>query len=120
MKAFKNFNAAAIYIIEDKKLNPTDLWRSTGINRTQIYRWKNDKNVQPRRKTFDKICENYEYTYRMNKGEIILQESIMNSNKNLNETNLLDKIKLQEKIITLLEDKVSSLEKKNLQLIKAI
>jgi len=70
MTLHKNRVDAALAMIAEKQLNPTDVERICGVNRTQIYRWKAGEVKQMRYDSFTKLAEALNYTIEY-KGEQI-------------------------------------------------
>ena len=70
MTLHKNRVDAALAMIAEKQLNPTDVERICGVNRTQIYRWKAGEVKQMRYDSFTKLAKALNYTIEY-KGEEI-------------------------------------------------
>lgn len=111
MTLHKNRVDAALAMIAEKQLNPTDVERICGVNRTQIYRWKAGEVKQMRYESFTKLAKALHYTI-----EYIGEEISITPHTNKQNTGDLDMeqqqmlIKYQQQEIQQLKEKIDGHE----------
>jgi len=108
MTLYKNRVDAALAMIAEKQLNPTDVERICGVNRTQIYRWKAGEVKKMRYDTFYKLADKlgYSITHKKDLIETTPQTTKQKSGElNMNQQNML--IEYQQKEIAELKERVA-------------
>ena len=99
MTLHKNRVDAALAMIAEKQLNPTDVERICGVNRTQIYRWKAGEVKQMRYESFTKLAKALNYTIEYKGEEISITPHTNKQNKgdlNMEQQQMLIKYQQQE------------------------
>lgn len=111
MQTHKNRVSAALAMIAEKQLNPTDVERICGVNRTQIYRWKSGEVKQMRYSTFNKLAEHLGYDISHNKNQIITTPHKKNNKDTQMSIQTYEYcIELQKKEITRLEEVIKRIK----------
>ena len=112
MTLHNNRVSAALHMIAEQKLNPTDVERICGVNRTQIYRWKAGEVKDMRFDSFTKLADSlgYAVAYKNEQIEITPHTKKETGNNNMEEVILKDHIALQKEKIVALEDRILELE----------
>jgi len=110
MTLHKNRVDAALAMIAEKQLNPTDVERICGVNRTQIYRWKAGEVKQMRYDSFTKLAEALNYTIEYKEEQISITPQI---NTELGDSEMNELLRTQGKLIEALERENQLLEKIN-------
>ncbi len=118
METYKNRVEAALAMIAQKQLNPTDVERICGVNRTQIYRWKSGEVKQMRPKSFDALVEKLGYKAHFTVDTITLVEIELNTPHTVTNNNIGDLtmnqqqmlIKYQQQEIQQLKNKINQHE----------
>jgi len=111
METYKNRVSAALAMIAEKQLNPTDVERICGVNRTQIYRWKSGEVKQMRYSTFNKLAKHLGYDISHNKNQIITTPHKKNNKDTQMSIQAYEYcIELQKKEITRLEDVIKQIK----------
>nr|BAR35017.1 DNA-binding protein [uncultured Mediterranean phage uvMED] len=108
MTLHKNRVNAALAMIAEKQLNPTDVERICGVNRTQIYRWKAGEVKQMRYDSFTKLAKALNYTIEYKGEEISITPNTNKQNQgdlNMEQQQML--IKYQQQEIEQLKDKIN-------------
>tara|TARA_Y100000592_G_scaffold16666_1_gene24941 strand:+ start:895 stop:1659 length:765 start_codon:yes stop_codon:yes gene_type:complete len=111
MTLHKNRVDAALAMIAEKQLNPTDVERICGVNRTQIYRWKAGEVKQMRYDSFIKLAKALNYNIEYKDEQISITPHANNQNQgdlNMEQQNLL--IKYQQKEINELKNQIKEHE----------
>ena len=111
MTLHKNRVDAALAMIAEKQLNPTDVERICGVNRTQIYRWKAGEVKQMRYDSFTKLAKALNYTVEYKKEEIAITPHTNKQNTgdlNMEQQQML--IKYQQQEIEQLKEKINKHE----------
>ena len=111
MTLHKNRVDAALAMIAEKQLNPTDVERICGVNRTQIYRWKAGEVKQMRYDSFTKLASalNYTIEYKGEKIAITPHTNKQNTGDlNMEQQQML--IKYQQQEIEQLKEKINKHE----------
>ena len=99
MTLHKNRVDAALAMIAEKQLNPTDVERICGVNRTQIYRWKAGEVKQMRYDSFIKLAKALNYTIEYKGEEISITPHTNKQNTgdlNMEQQQMLIKYQQQE------------------------
>ena len=111
MTLHKNRVDAALAMIAEKQLNPTDVERICGVNRTQIYRWKAGEVKQMRYDSFTKLATALNYTIEYKGEEISITPHTKKQNTgdlNMEQQQML--IKYQQQEIQQLKKQISDHE----------
>ena len=111
METYKNRVSAALAMIAEKQLNPTDVERICGVNRTQIYRWKSGEVKKMRYDSFIKLAKALNYTVDYKGEEISITPHTNKQNKgdiNMEQQQML--IKYQQQEIEQLKEKINKHE----------
>lgn len=111
MTLHNNRVEAALAMIAEKQLNPTDVERICGVNRTQIYRWKAGEVKDMRFNSFTKLADSlgYAVAYKNEKIEITPHINTQGDKTMERETEILyDQIALQKEKIERLENDLTN------------
>ena len=105
MTLHKNKVEAALAMIAEKQLNPTDVERICGVNRTQIYRWKAGEVKDMRFNSFTKLADSLGYAVAYKNEQIeITPHTNKQGDNNMDTQILYDQIALQKEKIEGLEN----------------
>tara|TARA_R100001463_G_scaffold48759_4_gene98134 strand:+ start:4289 stop:5062 length:774 start_codon:yes stop_codon:yes gene_type:complete len=104
MTLHKNKVDAALAMIAEKQLNPTDVERICGVNRTQIYRWKAGEVKDMRFNSFTKLADSLGYAVAYKNEQIeITPHTNKKGDNNMDTQILYDQVALQKEKIERLE-----------------
>jgi len=108
MTLHNNRVEAALAMIAEKQLNPTDVERICGVNRTQIYRWKAGEVKNMRFNSFTKLADSLGYAVAY-KDEQIEITPHTNKQRDIKRMNVIERI--LTKTVGLQEEKINRLQK---------
>ena len=108
MTLHKNRIEAMLHMIEQSGVNPSDIERTTGINRGQVYRWQARSISNIRLESISLVAGALGYTFKEVGKQIELSRD---STKTELDYYPITTIQAQVRTIELLEEKIASQEK---------